>query len=541
MFSFVTFSSRPFTTITALVLGGILSASATSPILLAYAANGKSSDFNRDGKDDLAIGVNDESVGSKDGAGAVNVLYGTSSRLSSSGDQLWHQDVSGVEGTAAQHDLFGSSLANGDFDGDGHADLAIGVVDETVGSIEGAGAVNVLYGSSSKLSAADDQLWTQDSPGVLDAAEEGDETQEHFGWDLAAGDFNGDGRDDLAIGVRFESVGDALDAGAVNVLYGSSSGLTANGDQFWTQDSPGIESAAEEGDAFGIVLATGDFDNDGFADLAIGVPGEGVGDKDGIGAVSIIHGSPSGLTSAGDQFLTQDSTGILDTAEPGDAFGSALAAGDFDNDGFADLAIGVPSETIGATDERHQGAVNVLYGSSSGLTGTDDEFWHQDVSGIESGAEENDQFGLALAAGDFDNDGRSDLAVGVPNEDVNGKSDMGAVNVIYGSSSGLTATGDQFWTQDVSGVAGTAGVDDLFGSTLGTGDFDGDGSADLAIGAFHHDVGTIKDAGSVNVLYGSSSAGLTASNDQLWNQDVLGVEETAEPFDFFGFALSSIS
>lgn len=538
----MTFSSNSFALITALVLAGVLAASATSPILLAYAANDKSSDFNGDGRDDLAIGVNGESVGSKQFAGAVNVLYGTSSRLSSSGDQLWHQDVSGVEGTAAPFERFGYSLANGDFDGDGHTDLAIGVPVEDVSSIEGAGAVNVLYGSSSKLTATDDQLWTQDSPGVLDAAEEtGDETEEHFGWVVAAGDFNGDGKDDLAVGVPFEKVGSAINAGAVNVLYGSSSGLTSNGDQFWTQDVSGIESAAEDGDGFGRALATGDFDNDGFADLAIGVPGEGVGDKDRIGAVSIIHGSSSGLTSTGDQFWTQDSTGILDVAETGDGFGASVAVGNFDGDGFADLAAGVPSETIGNTDERHQGAANVLYGSSSGLTATGNELWHQDVSGIESGAEENDLFGSALTTGDFDNDGHSDLAVGVPDEDVNGKRDMGAVNVIYGSPSGLTASGDQFWTQDVSGVEGTAGVDDLFGSTLGTGDFDGDGSADLAIGTFRHDVGTIQDAGSVNVLYGSSSAGLTASNDQLWNQDVSGVEETAQPSDFFGFALSSIS
>jgi FG-GAP repeat protein len=527
---------RPSGWIVVLAAGimGILAAGSALPV---YA----NSDFNDDGKDDLAVGVQWESVGSKLNAGAVNVLYGTSSRLSSSGDQIWNQDSPDVESTAAENERFGYSLANGDFDGDGHADLAIGVVGETISSVKEAGAVNVLYGSPSKLAAAGDQIWTQDSPGVLDAAEEGDETKERFGYTLAAGDFNGDGRDDLAVGVPFESVGGVLDAGAVNVLYGSSSGLTATGDDFWHQDVSGIESAAEGEDFFGIELATGDFDDDGFEDLAVGVPNEDVGDKDGIGAVSIIRGSASGLTASGDQFWTQDSPGIIDTAETRDGFGRALAAGDFDDDGFSDLAIGAPGETIGNTDESAQGAANVLYGSSSGLTATFDEFWHQDVSGIESGAETGDQFGEELAAGDFDDDGHSDLAVGLPDEDVNGKVDMGAVNVIYGVSTGLSAAGDQFWTMDSSGIQGTAGANDLFGTGLGTGDFNGDGRMDLAIGAFFHDVGTAQDAGSVNVLYGSSSTGLTSSNNQLWTQDSSGVEESAESTDLFGWALSGES
>jgi hypothetical protein len=531
------FALHPWKMLCMSVLGGIISLALAPFALPAYAAN---SDFNNDGNDDLAIGAQGESVGSEPGAGAVNVLYGTSSRLSSSGDQIWNQDSPDVEDTAAADERFGYSLASGDFDGDDHADLAIGVVGETVNSFEGAGAVNVVYGSSSKLTAPGDQLWTQDSPGVLDAAEEGDETRERFGYTLAAGDFNGDGRDDLAVGVPFESIGEVIDAGAVNVLYGSSSGLTGDGDDFWHQDVSGIESAAEGGDFFGIELATGDFDDDGFEDLAVGVPGEGVGDKDRIGAVSIIRGSPSGLTASGDQFWAQDSPGIIDIAETRDGFGRALAAGDFDDDGFSDLAIGAPGETIGDdTDESAQGAVNVLYGSSSGLTATFDEFWHQDVSGIESGAETGDQFGEELAAGDFDEDGHSDLAIGLPDEDVNGKVDMGAVNVIYGVSSGLSSTGDQFWTMDSPGIQGTAGANDLFGTGLGTGDFNDDGSLDLAIGAFFHDVGIAQNAGSVNVLYGSSSTGLTSSNNQLWTQDSSGVEDSAESGDLFGWVLSS--
>ena len=113
--------------------------------------------------------------------------------------------------------------------------------------------------------------------------------------------------------------------------------------------------------------AKGDFNGDGFGDLAIGIPGEDVGGDQDAGAVTIIYGSTNGLTAIAtatvpaSQFWSQDTTGILDSAEPGDSFGSALAAGDFDDDGFSDLAIGVPGEdasdgtlNVGAVISRYQ-------------------------------------------------------------------------------------------------------------------------------------------------------------------------------------------
>ena len=91
----------------------------------------------------------------------------------------------------------------------------------------------------------------------------------------------------------------------------------------------------------------GDFNGDGFADLAVGAPGEDLGSPD-AGAVNVLYGSAAGLTSAGNQFWHQNSPGIAERADAGDLFGSALAAGDFNGDGFDDLAIGVPAEDVGA-------------------------------------------------------------------------------------------------------------------------------------------------------------------------------------------------
>jgi len=139
-------------------------------------------------------------------------------------------------------------------------------------------------------------------------------------------DFNSDGFADLAVGVPAENVGGIDNAGAVNVLYGTAAGLTGTGSQLFTQDSPGVGSAAEPGDLFGRALAAGDFNHDTFADLAVGASGEAVNAVTSAGAVNVLYGSTGKLTGVGSQLFTQDSAEVGSSAEAGDDFGGALAA-----------------------------------------------------------------------------------------------------------------------------------------------------------------------------------------------------------------------
>jgi hypothetical protein len=384
------------------------------------------------------------------------------------------------------------------------------------------------------------------------------------------GDFNDDGFDDLAIGVPDEDIdtvtGTVEDAGAVNILYGSSNGLSATSprpDQFWTQDSPDVNDKVEQFDNFGFSLASADFNDDGFDDLAIGAPNEGVTTESGIitqaGSVNILYGSSNGLSATSprpDQFWTQDSTDVNGVAEPNHLFGFSLSSADFNGDGFNDLAIGAPGEDLDtvAGTMIAAGAVNILYGSSNGLSATSprpDQFWTQDSPDVNDKVEQFDNFGFSLASADFNGDGFDDLAIGAPNEGVTkGVSfihGVGAINILYGSSNGLSATSprpDQFWTQDTTNVNDQAEEFDRFGISLSSGDFNGDNRDDLAIGVPSEDVdtgaGTIENAGAVNVLY-SSSNGLSATSprpDQFWTQDSADVNDSPEGDDLFATSLS---
>ena len=298
------------------------------------------------------------------------------------------------------------------------------------------------------------------------------EVQCHATWSGAVG---GPG-DDLAIGAPWDTVNTLEQAGSVSVIYGSTNGLTKAGDDLFHRGTPGIAGALKAGDRFGHALAAGDFDNDGFDELTIGVPFDDVGSTVDAGSVQVLRGGSNGLRTGGDKIWHRAKSGIRGAKGTDDLFGSSLTTGRFNSDGRDDLAIGVHNDTIGTA--IGVGSVYVLYGAGSGLTAAGDQIWHQGRRGIAGANEAGDAYGYSVATGDFNGNGIDDLLIGAPFEDIQTTVDAGKVGVIYGRSGGLAAGGDQKWSQDSAGIRGVAEAGDYMGMVAGA-----DATTDVALNA----------------------------------------------------------
>jgi hypothetical protein len=422
-------------------------------------------DINGDGYSDVIVGAQFYSNGESE-EGRAFVYQGSADGLAASSAWTAESNQAGA--------LLGSSVATaGDVNGDGYSDVIVGAPQYDNGETD-EGRAFVYLGSSTGLDTI--AAWTA----------EPNQAAARFGVSVAcAGDVNGDGYSDVIVGAQgHDNV--QMNEGRAFVYHGSSSGLVTS--PSWTGEPN------QSGAFFGSCVASaGDVNGDGYSDVIVGAYLFALGQAD-EGVAAVYLGSATGL-KATFAWATQSN-------QISAFYGwSVASAGDVNGDGFSDVIVGAYSYDGGQTDE---GRAYLYEGSSSGLSTTAAWTSESDQAGALHGF-------CVASAGDVNGDGYSDVYVGAPQFD-NGQSNEGRVSLYLGAASGLSTS--VAWTAE-SDQTGAA-----FGSSVAAaGDVNGDNHTDVIIGADAFDNGELNE-GRAFLYLGSSSGpaatpSWTAESNQL--------------------------
>ncbi len=423
------------------------------PSSSGFGASVSLGDVNDDGFDDAIIGAPFYDNGETD-EGRLYIYYGNSSILYGTGNTdvynpKPHQIIVGPPPGSFS---FSESMASGDFNGDGHQDIISGTGNDN----DAFGGGGIAYGYYGLVDGS--------FPSTPDVAmSPGDGFSGYFAGSgrLAAGDINNDGYDDVIAVDSSYHAGTFTSNGGVFLFYGSVSGLPAVPD--WSHVG---STSARVGEA----VAAVDVNGDDYKDIIVSTSG-----FPSYYVILAFHGSATGPSTTPDwSYDVATDQGVETLA----------SAGDVNNDGYEDVIAAAPYYTNG---ESQEGRLLLFYGSTTGLGVTPDWSFEPNIAGVNLGSKYSGQGwgGPMGSAGDFNNDGYSDFAVGAMAYLYDPLSwGDGAVYVFYGSATGPGASEDVLLTQAATGPY------QLFGNGVtAVGDTNGDGYDDLVVGAPEMDEG----------------------------------------------------
>ncbi len=465
-------------------------------------------DVNGDGYDDFIIGAFQANPATGADAGASYVVFGDAS---GPGASLDLSSLNGTNGFAINGEVAGqftgrSVSGAGDVNGDGFADIIVGMRDESNGGVAGSESSYVIFGSASGFGASVDLGSLNGTNGFAITGIDANFTDIVVG---SAGDVNGDGIDDIVIGSQGAG---ATNMGASYVVFGQSGGFGSSIDVSTLDGTNGFSiTGSDVNDNTGFAVSGGDLNNDGYDDVIVGAVGGDPGGVNNAGEVYVVYGGAAGIPSNIDVSTLNGTNGMVITGAnvDGEAGNSISSAGDINGDGIDDLVIGERGFYYGT------GGAYVVFGQDGGLGTSFDLASLDGTNGFRiTGNVQGDEAGYSVAmAGDINGDGFDDIIIGARGAmgyDYYGTpySNFGESYVVFGSAGGFGATINLNQLDGSNGftISGVVEEDTLGNSVSGAGDINGDGYDDLIIGAPKTDANG-NDSGASYVLYGQDFQG----------------------------------